>query len=211
LGRLYLEALRPYPCYGGLDLASVADLTSFVLVWPVEGLVYVYPWFWIPGDDIKGRSKRDAVRYDLWAEKGYIETTQGNVTDHIHVTDRICQLSRIFNIRQVGFDRHGATDTVRRLMDDSIDVVEVGQGFLSMSAPSKRLEALVLAGKLRHTGHPVLRWNSDCCTIVSDAAGNIKPVKPDRKKSSKRIDGVVAAVMAIDCAMKHQEIEAGVL
>jgi phage terminase large subunit-like protein len=194
-----------------LDLAAVSDLTAFVLAWPVRGFVYVYPWLWIPSEGLKDRSIHDNVRYDTWAEAGYIELTPGNVTDWRYVTARIKQLAHVLDIRQIGFDRNGARDTVADLIDDGINVVDIGQGFVSMSAPSKRLQELVLSRHLVHTGHPVLRWNVDCTTVQQDAAGNIKPVKPDRQRGSKRIDGVVAAVMAIDCVMKNQQIEAGVL
>jgi phage terminase large subunit-like protein len=211
VGRLFLEPLRSEPCCGGLDLAAVNDLTAFVLAWDVGGRVHVYPWFWIPEDGLAERCKRDNVRYDLWREAGYIETTPGNVTDWRYVTARIKQLAQIFDIRQIGFDRYGARDTVSDLMEDGIEVVDIGQGYVSMNAPCRRLHELVLSRRLVHTGHPVLRWNVDCCAVAQDPAGNIKPVKPDRQRGSKRIDGVVAAVMAIDCAMKHQEIEAGVL
>jgi phage terminase large subunit-like protein len=189
----------------------VNDLTAFVLAWPVRGFVFLYPWFFIPEDGLVERCRKDNVPYDRWAKAGYIELTPGNVTDWRYVTARIKQLTHILDIRQIGFDRNGARDTVADLIDDGIDVVDIGQGFASMSAPSKRLQELVLSRHLVHTGHPVLRWNVDCCTVRQDPAGQIKPEKPDRLRGSKRIDGVVAAVMAIDCVMKNQQIEAGVL
>jgi phage terminase large subunit-like protein len=203
VGRLFLEPLRSEPAYGGLDLAAVNDLTAFVLAWPIEQSVHVYPWFFLPSDGLAERAKRDNVPYVQWAEQGLIELTPGNVTDWRYVTARIKQLAQIFDIRQIGFDRYGARDTVSDLMDAGIDVAEVGQGYISMNAPCRRLHELVLSRRLVHTGHPVLRWNVDCCAVAQDPAGNIKPVKPDRQRGSKRIDGVVAAVMAIDCLMKN--------
>jgi phage terminase large subunit-like protein len=59
----------------------------------------------------------------------------------------------------------------------------------------------VLSRTLVHDGHPVLRWNVDCCSVQCDAADNIKPVKPERNRSSKRIDGVVAMAMAVGRAI----------
>jgi len=197
LGRLFLEKLRPHPCFGGLDLAAVNDLTAFVLAWQLGTLVYTYPWFFLPGDGLADRSKRDNVPYDAWSKAGYIELTPGSVTDWRYVTDRIKQLAKLFKIRQVAFDRYGARDTVADLMEAGIEVADTGQGFVSMNAPSKGLQELVLSRRLIHTGHPVLRWNVDCTTVDQDAAGNIKPVKPKRQKGSKRIDGVVALIMAI--------------
>jgi len=184
-------------CYGGLDLAAVRDLTAFVLAWPVDDLVYVHPWFWIPAEGMQERCRRDNVNYADWAEKGFLELTPGNVTDWRFVTERIRNLRSQFDIAEVGFDRWGARDVVTDLEGEGLTVVEIGQGFASMNAPARRLEELVLSRRLRHNGHPVLRWNIDCCTTSTDPSGNIKPVKPDRLKSSKRIDGVVALLMAL--------------
>jgi phage terminase large subunit-like protein len=200
--QMSLDDLRGYPCYGGLDLAAVSDLTAFVLAWPVDDRVYVHPWFWIPGDDLAERSRRDNVRYDLWAKDGHIELTPGNVTDWRFVTKRILQLAEQFDIREIAFDRYGARDTAAELQEHGLSVEDMGQGYLSMSAPAKRLEEMVLGRKIVHAGHPVLRWNVDCCSISRDPADCIKPVKPERHKSSKRIDGVVAAIMALSRAMQ---------
>lgn len=204
-GQHFLSRLRRRPCYGGLDLAAVNDLTAFVLAWPVRNILYLYPWFWLPVDDLADRCKRDNVRYDLWAKQGCLELTPGNVTDWRFVTARIKQLAQIFDVREIGFDRYGARDVVSDLQDEGLNVVDIGQGYVSMNAPSRRLHELVLSKRLVHTGHPVLRWNVDCCSVQQDPAGNIKPVKPDRQRGSKRIDGVVAAIMAVDCAMRAED------
>lgn len=203
LGCLFLEKLRPYPCYGGLDLAAVSDLTGLVLAWPIDPFVYIYPWAWIPEHDIAGRSKRDGVRYDLWAEAGYIETTPGNVTDWAFCTDRIIQLRERFDIQCINIDPAYARDVNTRLIDAGLNMVEHRQGFLSMTAPAKRFESLVLSRRLVHTGHPVMRWCVDCTSIDRDAARNIKPVKP-KGDSNKRIDLTVAAVMAISGVMANE-------
>jgi phage terminase large subunit-like protein len=126
------------------------------------------------------------------------------VTDWRFVTERIKQLAEQFQIREIGFDRYGARDTASDLSEAGIDVVDVGQGYLDMSPACKRLEELVLSRRLKHSGNPVLRWNIDCCSVSADPAGNIKPVKPERNKSSKRIDGVVASAMAVGRAMSAE-------
>jgi len=202
---MFLARLKRRPCYGGLDLAAVNDLTGFVLAWPVRNFVYLYPWAWIPEEGLAERSKRDNVHYDDWARRGLIELTPGNVTDWRFVTARIKQLATAFDIRQIGFDAYGARDTVADLAEDGIETVDVRQGYLSMNAPCRRLHELVLSKRLVHTGHDLLRWCIDCTSVTQDPAGNIKPVKPDRNKSTKRIDLTVAAVMAIDCVMKATE------
>jgi len=203
VGRLFLARLKKKPCYGGLDLAAISDLTAFVLVWPVRSFVFLYPWFFLPEEGLAERSKRDNVKYDVWARAGYVELTPGDVTDWRFVTARIKQLAQIFDIRQIGFDRYGARDTVSDLMEAGLSVADIGQGFASMNAPARRLQELVLARRLVHTGHPVLRWNVDCTTVAQDPSGNIKPVKPSRQKTSKRIDGVVASIMALDCLIRQ--------
>lgn len=189
-GELDDALLRRTPAYGGLDLASVRDLTAFALVWSIGGEVFVRPWFWIPEDGLRERSLRDNVRYDLWVKEGLIETTPGNATDWRHVTERIRQICEEYQVGSIGFDRYGAHNVVSDLMEQGITVDQVGQGYLSASAPCKRLEQLVLQRQLVHDGNPVLRWNLDCCTLDTDPAGNIKPVKPNGAQSNKRIDGI---------------------
>ncbi|HET9395677.1 MAG TPA: terminase TerL endonuclease subunit [Nitrospiraceae bacterium] len=194
--------LRSVPAFGGLDLAAKLDLTAFALAWPVEDLIYVHAWFWLPEEGLAERCRRDNVRYDVWAKEGHLELTPGNVTDWRFVTERIRRIRDVYPIAEIGFDRWGARDITADLEADGFTCFEVGQGYGSMNAPARRLEELVLSGKLRHNGHPLLRWCLDCTTVRQDEAGNIKPVKPDRLKSSKRIDGIVALLMALSRAMQ---------
>jgi phage terminase large subunit-like protein len=198
-----LDDLRGQACYGGLDLASSGDLTAFVLAWRSQGKVLVYPWFFIPEEGVRERSHRDGVRYDLWAKDKFVELTPGNVTDWRYVTKRILQLAEQFEIKSIAFDRYGARDTVSDLQEAGLSVADIGQGYISMSAPTKRLEELILNKDLVHSGHPILKWNISCATISSDAAGNIKVVKPERLRSNRRVDGAVALVMAIDQIMRQ--------
>lgn len=202
-GDVDIEYLKQFPCYGGLDLAAVSDLTAFVLAWCIEDKVYIKPWFWIPKEGIAERSRKDNVKYDLWERQGHIETTPGNVTDWEFVRERILQLAKEFDIREIAYDRYGARDIIANLEKEGLTVAEHGQGYVSMSAPSKRFQGCVLSRKLVHDGHPVLRWNVDCCAIDMDAADNIKPVKPKRSGTNKRIDGVVSGVMALGRAMDN--------
>jgi phage terminase large subunit-like protein len=194
-----------HTAYGGLDLAATRDLTAFVLVWPIEDLVYVHPWFWLPEDGLEDRCRRDNVRYDVWRDEGLLELTPGPVTDWRYVTARILQLAGKYQIAEVGFDRYGARDVVGELMDAGVSVVDVPQGAITFNAPCRRLEELVLSRRLRHNGHKILRWNIDCCSVKSDANLNLRPVKPDRLKSSKRIDGVVALLMALWRSMTAED------
>lgn len=203
-GEIDESRLKGEPCYGGLDLGSVNDLTAFTLAWLIDGELWLKCWQFLPSDDLTARCVRDGVPYDRWAEAGYIELTPGNVTDWEHVTDFIRKLGEQYEIRGIAFDRFGARDTVTRLQNEGFDVAPWGQGYIDMNAPCVRLEKMALSGAIRHGGNPVLRWNVDCCSVASDPAGNIKPVKPDRRKSRKHIDGLVSTVMALGLAMRME-------
>ena len=196
------EMLEGRVCYGGLDLSSTADLTSFCLVFPPEEEdepYYVLPYFWVPEDTLDLRVKRDHVPYDLWNRQGYIETTEGNVVHYGYIEKFIERLGERFNIREIAFDRWGAVQMVQNLENMGFTVVPMGQGFASMSPPTKELMKLVLEKKIAHGGHPVLRWNMDNIYIRTDPAGNIKA---DKAKSTEKIDGAIAMIMALDRAVR---------
>lgn len=84
---------------------------------------------------------------------------------------------------------------VQDLEGMGFEVVAIGQGFASMSPPTKELMKLVLEEKIAHGGHPVLRWNMDNIFIRQDTATNIKA---DKAKSTEKIDGAIACIMALD-------------
>ena len=191
-------------CYAGLDLSSTSDLTALVLVFPPsnEDEPYtVMPFFWLPEETLSLRVRRDHVPYDQWAKRGYIHTTEGNVVHYGFIEQFICQLGERYNIREIAHDRWNATMMVQTLEDDGFTMVPFGQGFKDMSPPTKELMRLVLEHKLCHGGHPVLRWNMDNAYVRTDPAGNLKL---DKEKSTEKVDGAVALVMALDRAMKNQ-------
>lgn len=196
------EMLEGRVCYGGLDLSSTTDLTSFCLVFPPEDEdepYYVLPYFWVPEDTLDLRVKRDHVPYDLWHRQGYLETTEGNVVHYGYIEKFIERLGERFNIRDIAFDRWGATQMSQDLENMGFTVVPMGQGFASMSPPTKELMKLTLEKKIAHGGHPVLRWNMDNIFIRTDPAGNIKA---DKAKSTEKIDGAIAMIMALDRAIR---------
>ena len=195
------DDLEGRPCFAGLDLASTTDLTAFVLFFHNDGGA-VLPFFWAPREGARKREEKDRVPYSTWARDGHLTLTEGNVCDYAAVRQRIQELAEIFEIRGIAFDRWGATQLVTQLREDGHEVVAFGQGYASMSAPSKELEKLVLGGQLRHDGHPVLRWNVTNVVVETDAAGNVKPSK---KKSTEKIDGIVALVMAVGLAAATEE------
>jgi phage terminase large subunit-like protein len=196
------EDLEGRVCYGGLDLSSTTDLTSFCLVFPPEEddePYYILPYFWLPEDTLTLRVNRDHVPYDVWERQGYIQTTEGNVVHYAFIEKFIEKLGEKYNIREIAFDRWGAVQMVQNLEGMGFTVVPMGQGFASMSPPTKELMKLTLEKKLAHGGHPVLRWNMDNIFIRTDPAGNIKA---DKAKSTEKIDGAIACIMALDRAIR---------
>ena len=162
----------------------------------------VLPFFWIPEENRRIRVRRDHVPYDVWAQQGFLETTEGNVIHYGFIEKYIDDLGKQFHIKEIAFDRWGAVQMVQNLEGLGFKVVPFGQGFRDMSPPSKRLMELVLEKRFSHGGHPVLRWMMDNIFIRQDPAGNIKP---DKEKSSEKIDGAVATVMALDRAIRNEK------
>ena len=190
-------------CYGGLDLSSTSDLTAFVLVFPPvnddDERYSILPFFWLPEEQVPLRVRRDHVPYDLWERQGFLKTTEGNVVHYGFIEKTIEQLGERFSIREIAYDRWSATQVSQNLEGAGFTMIPFGQGFKSMSAPTNDLMRLTLGKKIAHGGHPVLSWNMDNVFVSTDPAGNIKP---DKRKSTEKIDGVVALVMALDRAIK---------
>lgn len=190
-------------CFGGLDLSSTTDITALVLVFPprTEDEKYILlPYFWIPEENMRLRVRRDHVPYDVWERQGFLKTTEGNVIHYGFIEKFIEELGTRYNIREIAFDRWGAVQMVQNLEGMGFTVVPFGQGFKDMSPPSKELMKLTLEQRLAHGGHPVLRWMMDNIFVRTDSAGNIKP---DKEKSTEKIDGAVATVMALDRAIRN--------
>ena len=189
------DELEKREWYAGLDLATTYDLSAFVMVSQADdGTFDVMPFFWVPQENAAERTQRDKVDYIGWIRDGFIRATDGNVTDYDVIRRDIVELSQRFNIRQVGIDRWNATQLATQLQGEGVNVTGFGQGYGSMSSPSKQLENLVLSEKIRHASHPVLSWMAGNVAVQTDHQGNIKPSKA---KSTERIDGIVSLVMAI--------------
>jgi phage terminase large subunit-like protein len=193
------------PCFGGLDMSATTDLTAFALVFHVDDRLVVRHWAWIPEDDIAERERRDRVPYRQWADAGLIELTPGNCIDSRLIIQRVIALSERFNIKRVSFDRWGARQVVQALQDAGVEVADMGQGFAAMNAPSKELERAVLSRQLAHGGCSLLRWQATQATVKTDPSGAIRVAKPDRMKHARRVDSVVALVMALDGVLRCRQ------
>ena len=195
--------------YASLDLSTTSDLSALVLMREADdGYLDVVPFFWCPKESVEMRSRRDHVPYALWVEQGYITATEGNVVDYAAVRRAISgtyiedgtqkhddsSIADTFHIGELAYDRWNATQLITQLMDDGATCVPVGQGYASLSAPTKDWLARVAAGRVRHGGNPVLRWMAANLVVTQDPAGNLKP---DKAKSTERIDGQAAAITAL--------------
>ncbi len=190
------EALYGKACYAGLDLASSIDVAALVLAFEGDDdTVKLLAYFWVPAENIEKRARTDGVPYDQWGREGFLKATPGNVIDYATIRHDINELSKLYEIRELAFDRWGAVQMSQDLTEDGFTMIEFGQGYRSMSPPTKEMLKMVLGGKIRHGGNPVLRWMADNVVVTSDPA---ECVKPDKRKSTERIDGIVAAIMALD-------------
>jgi phage terminase large subunit-like protein len=192
------QALLGRECYGGLDLASTIDIAAFVLYFPADGddpLARVLPFFWIPADGVNARSEQ--VPYKQWLRAGLLKATDGTVIDYDVIRQDISELYKQYGIRAIAYDRWNATQLVTQLEGDGLTMVPWGQGFQMMTVPTRALETMVTGRQIAHGGHPILRWMAGNTVAQQDAAGNIKP---DKGKSTEKIDGIVALIEGIGCS-----------
>lgn len=198
---------------GGLDLSSTSDMTAFSFVSAdASGRPMVHRLFWIPEEKAADLERRHAIPFSEWAAAGWVNLTEGNVVDYQAVRDKIVATRDRLGVSMIdsGYDPWNATETVQQLERDGWAMVPIRQGYASMSPPCKEYERLILGSTpseplIRTGGSPVMRWMIDCVEVIEDGNGNMRPVKPDRRSSSKRIDGVVSDLMALDRWVRHEE------
>ena len=199
-----MDALEGRDCYAGLDLSSTGDITALVLMFPPRDSTEKYivlPFFWVPEDTIPRRVKANSVPYDVWEKQGHILATEGNVIHYDFIEQFIYDLAEKYHILEIAVDRWNATQMIQNLEGEGFTIVPFGQGFSSMSAPTKEFYRLLMEGQIIHGGHPVLRWMAGNVVIDTDPAGNIKVTKA---KSKEKIDGIVAAIMALDRCIRQE-------
>ena len=190
-----IESLKGVPAVGWLDLSTKTDITTFGLVFPGNP-VRVLGWYFIPRDNIDARGERDRAHYRQWAERGFIEVTDGNVTDQRYVREFINRLrDEGFNFRTIAYDDWNAGKIEVELgEEDGFEMVAVPQNISRMNAPTKELLGLVISKNIDHFGDPVLRYMADNLVVEVD---NNERVRPTKKKATGRIDGIVGLIMAL--------------
>lgn len=154
----------------------------------------MHPWFFCPADNLRDRANKDRVSYPQWAEDGHIIPTPGNVIDFRAVEDHMRELCARFQVREIAFDPHLGRNMIANLLDDGLPAVEFRQGWVTMAPAVRELERAIVGRRFRHGGHPVLRWNFENIAVETDKADNKSFHKG---KSTGRIDGAVAAAMAV--------------
>lgn len=205
-GPVDADGLAGRKCWGGLDLSTTTDLSAWVVCFPPEAKGDKYRFlyrFFLPQDNMREREQREKVNYSLWIRNGFITATPGNVIDYDFIKYQILEDAKKYSIEELNFDPYNSTGLVNDLMAEGINCVEFRQGFLSMSPACKEFERKVLGAELATGGNPVMNWMIACAETVNDPAGNIKIVKPERGKTGKHVDGVVASVMAFYRALQY--------
>ena len=158
----------------------------------------------MPAEAVKIRAQKDRVPYQDWIDAGLIETCPGDVIDTVQIAERIKQWCELHAVEETLFDRYNSRQISVKLGDEGYKCSEVAQSFQGLTEATKTFLSLVKEGKVRHGGNPALRWMAGCATTVADRNANMMLTKPDPLKSSKRIDGLTAAVFAMTKAMIYR-------
>lgn len=200
-----LPDLSGRPCWIGIDLSATTDITAVAAAFLLpDERVALKTWFFVPGERAEQREQLDGVPFVSWASQGHVRLSMSRTIQPEHVVDLVLSLSRTYDIREIVMDPWQGIAVRQRLVDEGLLVADHRQGFASMSGPSKEFERRVIERRLLHDGHPVMRWMIGNTAIDEDAAGNIKPTK---SRSGDRIDGVVAAIMAVGRAAYYAHEE----
>jgi phage terminase large subunit-like protein len=207
-------ALAGRECFGGLDPASTADLCALCWDFPDGKGGHEAIWrMWVPEAAMQSLDRRTAGQAAVWVRRGWLTTTPGNVADYDHIRQQINRDRTAYRVKEIGYDPWNSSQLVNDLVSDGATMVPVRQGYASMSPPTKALQRLLLEGsegrpRYRHGPNRCLRWQVDNFAAELDAAGNAKPSKA---KAGDKIDGLVAAIIALDRAMRHADKRAAFL
>lgn len=196
------QALVGRSCFAGLDLASSQDLAAVAYAFRGDDDTLTVLWrHFAPEARLDDLDRRTAGNASVWVNSGWLTITPGNVIDYKAILAALAVDGARFDITEVAYDRWGMTQLAQDLVEAGLDLVQFGQGFASMSSPTRELLRKIAAGSLRHGGNPVARWEASNLVTRTDPAGNLKP---DKDRSADKIDGIVAAIMALDRALRYE-------
>jgi phage terminase large subunit-like protein len=203
-GPVDLAKLKGRRCFSGLDLSATDDTTALLLAFPDdEDKEFTFlPFFWLPEDNIDRLERKHKVPYRAWAKRGLFHLTPGNVVDYQVIRAMLRELDQLYDIVELAIDRKFQGQSLELdLVEDGFKVVPAGQGWVSQDLPAKELEKLVMAERIIHGGHPVLRWHASNAAVDIDKAGNYSV---NKKKSRSKIDGIAATLMALMCKLQDR-------
>lgn len=188
------------PCFVGVDASWTTDLTAISVVFPPEGADKIWKlllFFWMPSELVAERQRKDRVNYGSWVHAKFIEATPGSSVDQDYLRRRLRWASEMFEVREILYDPWNFRESANILAKEGLEMIEVGQKYANLSEPTKKLFELYLNRQLLHGNNPVLNYNAACLSTQGDKKDNVQPSKPERGKSSKRIDGISATVTAM--------------
>lgn len=195
-----VEQFEGWQAFGGLDLASVSDLTALCWLLPDEDAYRALWRFWVPEDAVENLDKSTAGNASGWVTQGWLHTTPGNVTDYDWIKKQVLDDSEVLDVESIGLDMWNASQLANDLTDEGLPLMKVRQGFYTMNPAMQEIKRRVLQRELRHDGNPVMRWCVDNLAVSTDPAGN---VKPDKARSADKIDGVSALANAMSEAIAN--------
>lgn len=202
-----IEKFRDFGSFAGLDLSTTIDITCFIVLSEPDNndCRYLKPFFFCPQEMIQRKSKEDRVPYDYWVKQGYIIATPGATVDYKIVENYVRENYRIFNINRIEADRWNCESMAQNLIEAEYSISYFGQDIGNISFPTKQFEKLVYDGKILHDGNPVLTWMLAGCVVIRDPNDNIKVHKGKSNNGGRRVDGIVAAIMALGGSLSPEE------
>jgi len=189
--------------FGGLDLASTSDLCALAWVFPAKSGFDAIWRLWTPEANLANLDKRTAGAATVWVREGFLTLTPGNVADYDFIEAQINLDREVFNVRGIAYDPWNSSQLVNDLVSDGAPMVKTRQGLVTLSAPTKELQKILLSGTekapmFRHGGNPAVRWQADNFAVKMDPAGN---VKPDKAVAADKIDAIAATINALSLVL----------
>lgn len=190
---LNLEFFHGKKCTMAFDLSSISDFTALSITTKDEKEIYhTLPFFFIPEEKIHHRNMRAQI--EAWVREGYVIAIPGKVVDYHFVYNKVNEISKLCTVTEISYDKWNANMLSTQLTNEGANMFVFRQGYVTMSPATKQFETLVIEKKINHGGNPVLAWMNSNMAVTQDAAGNIKP---DKSKSSEKIDGMITTLMSI--------------
>lgn len=204
---LPMHAFETFGSYAGLDMSTTTDFTAWANLSEPDndGIRYLHVDLFCPEDTIDRRSKEDRVPYRAWRDAGYIISTPGNVIDHKYVFDHIIANRLKYKNIRIEIDRALATNITTELMDAGVEVSWFNQGIMNISPPTKEFEKLIYQGKIKYVHNPAMSWMLSGCIKIEDPNENVKIHKGRSHQGNKRVDGIIASIMALGGSISMKE------